>query len=119
MDLQLYESELKVMEVLWERGNLTAKEISNILKEEIGWNINTTYTVIKKCIAKGIIERSGKNFMCKALVKKEQVQMYKADELIGRMFNGSKMSFMNTFLKASDFTEEELKNIKKIIDKMD
>ena len=64
MAIKLFDSELKVMDVLWKEGDKTAKQISDILKEEIGWNMNTTYTVIKKCIAKGAIERSEPNFIC-------------------------------------------------------
>ena len=53
MEEKLFDSERKVMEVIWEEGDMTAKEISLILNEKIGWNKNTTYTVIKKCIQKG------------------------------------------------------------------
>ena len=53
MAIKLFDSELRVMKVLWERGDTTAKEISNILAGSVGWNMNTTYTVIKKCVAKG------------------------------------------------------------------
>ncbi len=53
MDVKLFDSELKVMSVLWQEGDLTAKRISDILKEETGWNMNTTYTLIKRCIKKG------------------------------------------------------------------
>ena len=70
MAIKLFDSELKVMDVLWKEGDKTAKQISDILKEEIGWNMNTTYTVIKKCIAKGAIERSEPNFMCSADCKR-------------------------------------------------
>ena len=59
MNTKLYDSELKVMEVLWKEGDDSAKHISEILNAEIGWNKNTTYTVIKKCVAKGAIERYG------------------------------------------------------------
>ncbi|MGO0943857.1 BlaI/MecI/CopY family transcriptional regulator [Clostridioides difficile] len=41
------------MEVLWERGESKAGELVKILKEETGWNRNTTYTVIKKLVSKG------------------------------------------------------------------
>ena len=47
MDIKLFDSELKVMSVLWREGDSTAKHISDILQEQTGWNINTTYTVIK------------------------------------------------------------------------
>ena len=49
---KLFDSELKVMEVLWREGSMTAGNIAAILAEEIGWNRNTTYTVIKKCVEK-------------------------------------------------------------------
>ena len=65
---------------------MTAKQISDILKAEIGWNMNTTYTVIKKCIAKGAIQRGEPNFQCHALIPKEAVQEAETDELIGKLF---------------------------------
>ena len=55
MNTKLYDSELKVMEVLWKEGDDSAKHISEILNAEIGWNKNTTYTVIKKCVAEATI----------------------------------------------------------------
>lgn len=48
--MKLFDSEWKVMEVLWQENDRTAKEISLRLADSIGWNKNTTYTVIKKCI---------------------------------------------------------------------
>ena len=48
MEIKLFDSELKVMEVLWERGESKAGELVKILKEETGWNRNTTYTVNKE-----------------------------------------------------------------------
>ena len=43
---KLYDSELKIMEVLWKNGDTKAKQIADILLKEVGWNINTTYTLI-------------------------------------------------------------------------
>lgn len=54
MDGKLFDSELKVMGVLWNEGDCTAKHISDVLKEDIGWNMNTTYTLIKRCIKKAL-----------------------------------------------------------------
>ena len=53
MEEKLFDSERKVMEVIWEHGDIAAREIALILHEKIGWNKNTTYTVIKKCVKKG------------------------------------------------------------------
>ena len=53
---KLFDSEAKIMEIIWSKSPISAKEISLISAETIGWNKNTTYTVIKKCIDKGAIE---------------------------------------------------------------
>ena len=50
--VKLFDSERKVMEVLWREGEMSAGQIVKILKDETGWNRNTTYTVIKKCVEK-------------------------------------------------------------------
>lgn len=52
MSVKLFDSERKIMNVLWKEGDCTAKYISDVLKEEVGWNMNTTYTLIKRCIKK-------------------------------------------------------------------
>ena len=80
--MKLFDSELKVMDVLWRLGDRTAKEISSILGEETGWNVNTTYTVIKKCVAKGAVRRSEPNFLCHALVTKEEIQKRRRRSLL-------------------------------------
>ena len=44
--IRLHEGELNVMELLWSNKELAAKDIAKIIKEYIGWEKNTTYTVI-------------------------------------------------------------------------
>ena len=51
--MKLFDSELKVMEVLWEEGPVPARRVVEVLSQRVGWNKNTTYTVIKKCMEKG------------------------------------------------------------------
>lgn len=42
MDIELFDSERKVMDVLWQEGKQSAGQLAKILKEETGWNRNTT-----------------------------------------------------------------------------
>ena len=58
--MKLFDSELKVMEVLWEEGPVPARRVVEVLGQRIGWNKNTTYTVITKCIEKGAIRQIGR-----------------------------------------------------------
>ena len=115
MAIKLFDSELKVMDVLWKEGDKTAKQISDILKEEIGWNMNTTYTVIKKCMAKGAIERSEPNFMCHALIPKEDVQEAETNELINKIYDGSADKLFAALLSRKKLSAEQINKLKKIV----
>ena len=118
MEIKLFDSELKIMEALWKEGDLTAGQLAKILKEQTGWNRNTTYTIIKKLIEKGAIERYEPNFTCKALITKEQVQQQEANELIGKLFDGSAEMFLSAFLSGKELSQDEIKNLKKIVEKL-
>lgn len=115
MDIKLFDSELKVMSVLWQQGDTTAKRISDILKEEIGWNMNTTYTLIKRCIKKGAIERSEPNFMCHALIAKEAVQEAETNELINKIYDGSADKLFAALLGRKKLSAEQIEKLRQIV----
>lgn len=117
--VKLFDSELKVMDVLWREGDLPAKAIARTLTEEIGWNVNTTYTLIKRCIAKQAIERSEPGFMCHALVSKEQVQQEETQELIDKVFDGSADKLFASLLGGRRISREQLEQLRSMIDEMD
>lgn len=119
MAIKLFDSELKVMGILWREGDQTAKRISDILKEEIGWNMNTTYTVIKKCIAKGAIARSEPNFLCHALVSREAVQEAETEELLGKLFDGAPEQLFASLLGSHCLTREQIEQLRRMIAALD
>ena len=119
MAVKLFDSELKVMGVLWREGDQTAKRISDILKEEIGWNMNTTYTVIKKCIAKGAIARSEPNFLCHALVSREAVQEAETEELLGKLFDGAPEQLFASLLGSHRLNREQIEQLRRMIAALD
>ena len=77
--------------------------------------MNTTYTVIKKCIAKGAIERSEPNFMCHALIAKEVVQEAEAEELIGKLFDGSPDKLFAALLDNQKLSREQIENLRRMV----
>ncbi|MBO5032546.1 MAG: BlaI/MecI/CopY family transcriptional regulator [Lachnospiraceae bacterium] len=113
--MKLFDSELKVMEVLWEKGQTSARDIVDILSNRIGWNKNTTYTVIKKCIEKGAVERGEPGFLCTALVTRDEVAQSETEQLIDKMFGGSSELFFSSFLKNQGISEEEAARLAKMI----
>lgn len=119
MEVKLFDSELKVMDVLWREGDATAKHISDVLKEEVGWNMNTTYTLIKRCIKKGAIERLEPNFMCHALIPKETVQEAETNELINKIYDGSADKLFAALLGRKKLTAEQIDKLRQIVGELE
>ena len=116
MEIKLFDSELKVMGVLWREGDITAKQISDILKKEVGWNMNTTYTLIKRCISKGAIERREPHFVCHALIPREEVQAAETDEFIDKIYDGSVDKLFAALIGRKKFSAEQIAQLKKIVE---
>ena len=119
MDRKLFDSELKVMDVLWKEGDMPARKIAEVLTEKLGWNVNTTYTLIKRCIKKEAIERSEPNFMCHALIPKEEVQEAETNELINKIYDGSVDKLFSALLGRKKLSAEEINRLKQIVEKLE
>ncbi len=117
--MKLFDSELRVMEVLWQEGPIPARRVAEILGEKIGWNKNTTYTVIKKCVDKGAVAREEPDFICRPLVAREEAQKEETDALINRMFGGSSQLFFSSFLRQRGVGEAEAERLLRLIDRED
>ena len=112
---KLFDSELKVMEPLWEDGPQSAGELAKRLAASCGWNRNTTYTVIKKLVDKGAVARSDPGFLCTPLVTREEVRRQETDSLISRLFGGSRTQFLSAFLSEKDLTPAEAEQLRELI----
>ncbi len=116
MEIKLFDSELKVMDVLWTEGDTAARHIAQVLKEQVGWSKTTTYTVIKKCIDKGAVLRKEPHFICHPLVTKDQVREYETRELINKMYNGAADHLVAALLGNQSLTSAEIKHIRQLVE---
>lgn len=116
MEIKLFDAELKVMNVLWKEGDSPARYIAEVLTSKYGWNVNTTYTLIKRCMKKGAIERYEPNFMCHALIPKEDVQQVETDELIDKIFDGSADKLFASLLSRGKLSVEQIGKLMKIVE---
>lgn len=113
---KLFDSEAKVMEILWEKNPISAKEISLIAAKTIGWNKNTTYTVIKKLETKGFIRRDDPGFLCTPLVSQGEMQKAQAVSLVKKVFGGSRKALFSALLEDEPLSEEEIHTLRQLID---
>ena len=106
-EIRLHDGELNVMELLWSNKELAARDISKIIKEYIGWEKNTTYTVIKRLIDKCAIVREDPGFICKANITKKKIQETETNILLDKFYGGSLVNFINSYMMNYRMNEEE------------
>ena len=113
---KIFDSELKIMELIWQYEPVSAKELSLLAEESIGWNKNTTYTVIKKLVEKGYIKREEPGFVCTSLVSKENIRKSEAQGLVDKLFGGSKKALFSALLEDEELSAEEISELRKMIE---
>ena len=114
-EIRLHEGELNVMELLWSNKELAAKDISKIIKEYIGWEKNTTYTVIKRLIDKGAITREEPGFICKANITKRKIQEIETRALLDKLYSSSISNFITDYMVNQKLSPSDLTNLERII----
>lgn len=114
---KLYDSEVKLMELLWEAEPVSAKDLSSAAAERIGWNKNTTYTVLKKLVEKGYVRREDPGFLCSSLISRKDAERAETRSLIDKLFHGSRKAFLAAFLEDESLDSEEASEIEAMIRK--
>ena len=114
---KLFEGERKLMELVWAHEGASAKELSALAAETIGWNKNTTYTVIKKLVAKGVIRREEPGFICRSLVGREEAGRAEAKAVLRSFFGGSVKALFSSFMAEGIVSGEEAEELRRAIDR--
>lgn len=118
MDARLFDSELKLMNLLWDGGELSAKDLALALGEQVGWSKTTAYTVIKKCIAKGLVGRTDPGFVCRALVTRHDAQARETDGLIDKLYGGSPDMLVAALIGRNAIGPDQVEKLRKLIDSL-
>lgn len=120
--MKLPETERKVMEVIWddgivdENGEITAKQLSDYLARKYGWTNATSYVYFRRLLEKGAITRRYPNYTIKALIKKGDLIKPIIDSLIKDTCKGSAVKLFIAFLDNENLTQEDIEEIKTLID---
>lgn len=111
---KLYESEYRLMDLIWRKEPLKSTELVRQAFEELGWKKSTCYTVLKKLETKGFVQNE--KAVVTSLVVREQVQRYESETLLARNFGGSLPAFFNAFLTGRKLTRQEAEEIYRLIE---
>lgn len=115
-EIKIFDSELLLMEYLWEHGPCIAADLAEEFLKRYNWKKSTTYIVLKRLEGKGAISREEPKYLVTPIVTRQQVQSAETNTLVERMFGGSFASLFANFLNSDQLSEKTLDELQALID---
>ncbi|MBO9619605.1 MAG: BlaI/MecI/CopY family transcriptional regulator [Niabella sp.] len=114
------ESELEILQVLWDKGNATVREVHETLLTVKDVGYTTTLKLMQIMNEKGLVKRndSSRTHIYKAAVKKETTQQFMLSKFISNLFGGSPSQLVLQALGNNDVSREELDQIQLMLDQL-
>jgi BlaI family penicillinase repressor len=112
-------SEWTVMESLWENSPQTASAVAKTLHEATGWAENTVRTLLTRLVEKGALVFVDPGVQPKRYapaVKRELCVQAESASFLDRIFRGAANPLLVHFARNARLTEEEARELKKLLD---
>lgn len=115
------DAELDILQVLWERGPSTVRDVHDALGEIRGVGYTTVLKLMQIMAEKGLVVRdeSARSHVYKAKEKREATQRRLVRDLLSRAFGGSTESLVLQALSAKKATPAEIAEIRRLLDEME
>ena len=110
--------QLQIMQVLWDRGHASAREITAALNRNGQIAHSTVQTLLRQLEAKGAVShrRQDRTFVFRPLINEASVARTEIRRLTERLFGGSAGGLMTYLLKEETIPPDELDQIKRLIE---
>lgn len=115
------EKELEILQVLWQNGPSTVRDVCDALGGEARNGYTTILKLLQIMHEKGIVtrQRQGKLHLYKALATQEKTRQQIVDKIIRTAFQGSAAQLVMSVLGNKNSSKEELLEIRKYLDKLE
>lgn len=115
--LRLGDLQLRILEILWARGEAAVADVHAVLKPERDLAYTTVATMLRKMEARNLVthREEGRAFLYRAAVAAEAVTRSAGDHFVGRLFEGSLADAVSHLLTTREVSRTELDQIERII----
>lgn len=114
---RISDSELQLLQLLWEDSPLGASELAERLPAELGWSPTTVKTLLARLVAKGALaaEPEGRRFLYCPLIAREKVAGGQAGGLIDRLFGGRVSPLVAQLAEQRQIDPEDLAELERLV----
>ena len=121
IEIKPTESELKILQVLWSDGPVSVRHVNEALSSDKDIGYTTTLKLMQIMVDKGLVTRdtSSRTHIYHAAVDKNSTQKRLLTSFLNQTFQGSAMNLVMQTLGSHQTSQEELDEIKKLIEKLE
>lgn len=118
MAIKIGNVQLKIMRVLWEHGEATARQITDAVSRQSPVAHSTIQTLLRKLEVKKAIayEERDRTFVFRPLVSENEVTQTATNDLLSRVFHGSLSGLVAHVLENEDISDDEMAKLRQLVD---
>ncbi len=115
------ESELEILQILWEKQKATVREVHEVLERVKDTRYTTTLKTMQNMTDKGLLERDTKTrtHIYKPLLSREKTQETFLTKMLNGLFKGAESNLVLGALSHKKISKKELEEIKKYLSKFE
>jgi BlaI family penicillinase repressor len=114
------ESELEILQVLWEKETATVREVHDEISKTKDIGYTTALKLLQIMFEKGLVSRddSSKTHIYRPAVSREKTQKHLLGKMIDNVFSGSSSELVMQALGNHKTSKKELDEIQKLLDNL-
>ncbi len=111
------ESELEILQLLWDKGNATVREVHEVLEQVKDTGYTTTLKIMQIMTEKGLLERntSNRTHIYKPLLSREKIQKKFLNKMLNGLFKGSESRLIMGALDQKELSRKDIDEIKEYL----
>ena len=115
----LTEAELRIMNVLWDRGAATVHEVLQALPAKPALAYNSVLTIIRILETKGYVkhEKDKRAHVYMPKVDRKDATRFEVSHLVSRFFGNSHEQLVLNILEESEIDAEELARVRQLLER--
>jgi len=115
-EMKLGVVEAKFADIIWSNEPLRPGELVKLAEAELNWKRTTTFTILKRLCEKGIFQNQDR--IVTSIISREEFYALQSERFVNDTFEGSLPAFLAAFGTRKKLSEEEVEELKKVIEGM-
>lgn len=115
---KISEAEWEVMKIVWTDSPRTSNQIIEALEDTKDWKPKTIKTLISRLVSKNALgfKEEGRKYLYYPIVNENECIRAENQTFLSKVYNGAIKNMLVSFIKESDFSKEDIDDLKRILD---